>query len=388
MTILPSSRPRFVPVLLAGTLALNLAACTVVPRQSGLASTAENVAASNSEIRTQLYGNAIGFNTVIQAAADQVLATSEDPVMRRRALEFKIKALSTAQIAVAFDDPLMGLVDMWALSIQYVNYYSTGEGRKDFGDYQEQFVEQLAQLPPAIERRAAKLVKENNIEVGSRFVNEWAAAHPITDNLGRRPWMLDTLSSLVDVGSMGAAGAMGEMAQQLGNISARLAIYYSQLPTQMRWESQLFLEDILRDNYDLRQSVDSIVSMSASLGRVVEIAESGSPLVDDLLNTVRADIRSLMMEALDSVDVIRFETMADVDRQVAIALAAVQFERIAVLATIDTLTQARIDQTINSVRNLIWLVILLAAILLSAPFALGYIVGRALNRANPTATTA
>ncbi len=388
MTILPSSRPRFVPVLLAGTLALNLAACTVVPRQSGLASTAENVAASNTEIRTQLYGNAIGFNAGIQRAADQVLAGSDDPTVRRKALEFKIKALSTAQIAVAYDDPLIGLLDMWALSIQLVNYYTIGEGRDDFGDYQAQFVERLSELPPTIERRAANLVRENNIERGSRLVNEWAAAHPITENLSRRPWMIDTLSTFIEAGGLGAAGAMGEMAQQLGNISARLAIYYSQLPTQMRWETQLFLEDIMQDNYDLRQSVDSIVSMSASLGRVVEIAESGSPLVDELLATVRTDIRSLLIEALDSVDVIRLETMSDVERQVAIALAAVQFERIAVLATIDTLTQARIDQTINSVRNLIWLVILLAAILLSAPFALGYIVGRALNRANPTATTA
>ena len=380
MTTPLTSRPRLLPVLVVGLIALGGSGCTVIPRQSGLASVGENVEASNSQIRTQLYGNALGISAAIQEAADTILAVSDDPVIRRRALQFKIQATSTAQVTVAYEDPLVGLVDMWAFSVQLVNFYATGEGRSDFGPYQEAFVARLSEIPPALERRASSLVREHNIEGGSRLVNGWAAAHPITENLKRRPWMVDTLTGLVNTGSQGAAGAMGEMAAQLANISARLAIYYSQMPQQVRWESQLFLEDIMRDNYDLRQVVDSVVSMSASLGQVVEIAESGSPLVDDLMATVRGDIRSLMMEALDSVDVIRLETMGDVERQVAVALAAVQYERLAVMATIDTLTAARIDQSIDSLRQLLWLGILLAAVLLIAPFIVGLVVGRAVQR--------
>ena len=109
-----------------------LSGCTVVPRQSGLSSTAENVAASNNEIRTQLYGNAYAFSSAVQQASDAVLADALEPEIRRNALEFKIDAISASQITTAFSDPLMGLLDLWALSVQLKNYYTTGDGRDDF----------------------------------------------------------------------------------------------------------------------------------------------------------------------------------------------------------------------------------------------------------------
>ena len=156
----------------------------------------------------------------------------------------------------------------------------------------------------------------------------------------------------------------------------------------MRWEGEVFLEDVLVRNEGLRSALDSVVSISGSLGRVVEIAETGSPLIDSLLATVRMDARLLIAEALDSVDVIRLAAMGDVDREIAIVLAAVQQERIAVMATIDTLTQARIDQSVNAIRGLIWIGIILGIVILVAPFVLGLVVGRAVSKNRTVATPA
>ena len=138
-------------------------------------------------------------------------------------------------------------------------------------------------------------------------------------------------------------------------------------------------------NQDLRAAIDSIISLSGSIGRIANIAETGSPLIDSLLATVRTDARLLIAETLDSVDVIRLATMDDVDREIAMVLAAVQSERIAVMATIDTLTRARIDQSVSAVRGLMWIGIVLGIVILVAPFILGLVVGRAVSgRAAPT----
>jgi hypothetical protein len=187
---------------------------------------------------------------------------------------------------------------------------------------------------------------------------------------------------------MGAAGAMGVMAERMSNLSDRLAIYYALLPEQIRWEGESFLEEIVTENESLLLALDSVASMSASLGRVVEIAESGSPLIDSLVATLRAEARLLIAESLDSVDVIRLAAMGDVDREIAVVLAAVQQERIAVMATIDTLTQARIDQSVNAIRGLMWIGIILGIVVLVAPFVLGLVVGRAVSRNRTVATPA
>ena len=133
--------------------------------------------------------------------------------------------------------------------------------------------------------------------------------------------------------------------------------------------------------------IDSVNSMSGSLGRIVNIAETGSPLIDSLVAIVRMDARLLIAETLDSVDVIRLAAMSDVDREIGIILEALQGERIGVMATIDTLTQARIAQSVSAVRSLMWIAILLGIVVLVAPFVLGLVVGRAVSKNRPVATT-
>jgi len=379
---------RAITLTLIGVVVLELTGCTVIPRQSGLASTSANVAASNDQIRTQVYGNALGFSGAIRTAANRIIAETDDPVLRRRALKFKMETIAAAQVIVAYHDPLVSILDLWAFTVQLVDYYREGPGRDDFGPWQDGLVATLEKFPPALRNRAMRLVKDTTATNAEEVINNWAAANPILGQIRQRPWMADTLASLYQAQGLGAAGAMGVMAERISNLSDRLAIYYALLPDQMRWEGEVFLEDIIARNEGLRLALDSVSAISGSLSRIVEIAEGGSPLIDSLLATVRMDARLLIAEALDSVDVIRLAAMGDVDREIAIVLSAVQQERIAVMATIDTLTQARIDQSVNAIRGLIWIGIILGIVVLVAPFVLGLVVGRAVSKNRTVATPA
>ena len=385
MPTIAAQRRRAVTLALIGVVVLELTGCTVIPRQSGLASTVDNVSASNDEIRTQVYGNVLGLSGAVRTVADRIIDDTDDPEIRRRALRFKIDAVSTAQVIVAYHDPLISILDLWAYTLQLVAYYRDGPGRDDFGPYQDTLVATLEQFPVRLQARTRLLVTDPTVGDGKELVTTWAANHPITGPIHQRPWMMDTLLTFLESSSVGAAGAMGVMAERISNLSDRLAIYYASLPQQMRWEGELFLEDLMQRNQDLRAALDSLTSISGSLGRIVDIAETGSPLIDSLVAIVRMDARLLIAEALDSVDVIRLAAMSDVDREIAVVLAAVQRERIAVLATLDTLTRARIDQSVSAARGLLWIAIVLGIVILVAPFVLGLVVGKAVARgATPT----
>ena len=388
LSIMPTTAAqcrRAVTLALIGLVVLELTGCTVIPRQSGLASTSANVTASMAQIRTQVYGNVLGFSGAVRTIANKIIVETDDPVIRRRALKFKMEAISASQVIVSYHDPLVSILDLWAFTVQLVTYYRDGPGRNDFGPWQDQVVATLERFPPVLRSRALRLVEDSTTVGADALITRWAAAHPITGEIRQRPWMADTLSTLYQARGMGAAGAMGVMAERISNLSDRIAIYYALLPDQMRWEGEVFLEDIMARNEGLRMALDSVSAISSSLGRIVEIAETGSPLIDSLVALVRMDARLLIAEALDSVDVIRLAAMGDVDREIAVVLAAVQHERIAVMATIDTLTRARIDQSVSAARGLLWIAIVLGIVILVAPFVLGLVVGKAVARgATPT----
>ena len=317
--------------------------------------------------------------------ANQIIDATDDPDIRRRALRLKIDATAASQMIVAYHDPLISILDLWAFSEQLLQYYRDGPGRDDFGPYQDTLLATLEQFPAKLRERTRRLIKDPALGDGDELVTSWVADHPITSSIRLRPWMTDTLLTFMESSGLGAAGAVGVIAERLTNISDRLAIYYASLPNQLRWEGEVFLEDLMQRNQDLRATLDSVTSIAGSLGRIAGVAETGSPLIDSLLETVRTDARLLIAEALDSVDVIRLATMSDVDREIGVVLAAVQSERVAVMATLDTLTRARIDQSISAVRSLMWIGIVLGIVILVAPFILGLVVGRAVSRgATPT----
>jgi len=258
---------RAITLTLIGVVVLELTGCTVIPRQSGLASSSANVSASNDQIRTQVYGNVLGFSGAVRTIANTIIAETDDPVIRRRALKFKMESISTSQVIVSYHDPLVSILDLWAFTVQLVTYYRDGPGRNDFGPWQDQLVATLERFPPVLRSRALRLVTDTTTVRADSIITDWAAAHPITGEIRQRPWMADTLSTIYQSQGMGAAGAMGVMAERISNLSDRIAIYYALLPDQMRWEGEVFLEDIVARNEGLRLALDSVSAISGSLSR-------------------------------------------------------------------------------------------------------------------------
>src|SRR4051812_13465113 len=71
-------------------LAFVTAGCSILPGKSPLMKAAPVVEVSAPELRTELRGLATRLPAVVEGAADRALGSSRDPVLRRRAIVFKI----------------------------------------------------------------------------------------------------------------------------------------------------------------------------------------------------------------------------------------------------------------------------------------------------------
>ena len=72
----------------------------------------------------------------IEGAADNIIAESTDPVVRRNALLWKISAIPLVQEAAVRIDPQVAAMDLLAFTIQQLDYLTIGSGRNSFGPQQ------------------------------------------------------------------------------------------------------------------------------------------------------------------------------------------------------------------------------------------------------------
>ena len=81
---------------------------------------------SATELRIRLYDFADSFSGNVEMTADEIYAGTDDPVIQRRALQWKISA--TAEVyQVAFGtDPLGAYTDVWAFTKQMLYFLDTG----------------------------------------------------------------------------------------------------------------------------------------------------------------------------------------------------------------------------------------------------------------------
>ena len=65
----------------------------------------------------------------IERTADQIIAGTSDPAVKRAAIELKIDAVPALREALFEPDPINAVIDTWVLLRQLAGYFETGPGR-------------------------------------------------------------------------------------------------------------------------------------------------------------------------------------------------------------------------------------------------------------------
>lgn len=309
-------------VLIIGTAAF-LPSCADVPSKSPFMRDDEEIDFTTYELRNHLISFVSFYSTRIEQAADQILEQADDSAVREHAYLWKIYAIPLGQ-RVAFNvDPMVGLADLWAFCMQMRLYFSEGEGREIFGEYQHIAIDITAEL----ERAAAEIISEvytsGDIREHKKTVLEWVEAYPIEDRYYSRASISDTLVSLAGFESADIGTAMGGLAINLHNVREEPMFHFDLLPRQVMWQSE-YLMDRMADEGLLRQSEESLKSLTESTERITLVVEQTPEILEEARASTLEDING---QRIETIEALRIERIA--------MLEAMTMEREAIFDELD-----------------------------------------------------
>jgi len=275
------------------------------------------------------YEFASRFSQLVAKCADEILQTTDDLETRRLALLWRMYASPQARQAAFNQDPLAGLIELWALAGQQKEYFVEGDGKGAFGEGHACVVDTVVELDQAAEDLAAQTISATDFERIKERVAEWVAVHPIEGELYVRPTAQADLAGLVGTQAKSGLQAVGSMEETVRDLNDRIAMLSVQLPTEARWQAD-YLVNALFEEY--------VADPSKT---VVEAVDGITSFLDDFEMTLGNQTTRI----LDGITAEREAVFAAVEEQSILLLEALEGERDAVLDSVD----AEVDKALGRV---------------------------------------
>jgi len=330
-------------------LHLALVGCADTQVVSALQKDLDSLGLTTRQVRLSNLDRVRRFSTTIESAADSIAASETDPEIRENALLWKISGIPAFRQALLFPDPGVATVDAWVLSIQTRQFFTTGSGNQLFGSSQDIAVRAISSIEQDFEYRGKELYKAGRYDELSSKAEQWALKHPIADRFYNRPSVVTSLKEFeFEVGS-GMGGAVGNIAQDVHDISTRLNLYAAQLPGEARWQAEYLLARAgLEEKFGAVEM--DVAAVADAVNRLTILAERGKLVID---------IKAL--QALEE-DVRRLEATISTER--AVVLEDVNRQRLETIAKIDAIAQREMrqvsDGAIALIDHLVWRVVQVA----------------------------
>ncbi len=331
-------------LLVALTAALTAACATAPPQQSVLISSAPDIEMPTTELRLRVYGYGEEFGGDVEKAADRILQATNDPAIERQALRWKINVLSSGQVAAFALDPYIGLYDMWVLAVQMRQFFETGAGRQVFGEYQPIAIETSRELERKADELARSISISGDVSGPRREVEEYAAAHPVTDMHFVRETVTKEFAELLAQERTGGLAVLGDLNTQLGDLSERLKYYAASLPHQFRWQSELLLLDIL-DQQAVDEFLGDVESIDVSARRLADFGDTLPAVIDEQASEAIRVIGEEAAIALRDVNRQRIETLEWLTGERIVVIEDLVRERIAVMEDLAAITESAMRRT-------------------------------------------
>ena len=111
------------------------------------------------------------FANRVEQAADEILAQSSDPHLRRNALLWKSNAIAACFRAASRPDPFGAYLDVWILTRQMTQFFEQPSAHPAFGPWQARVLETSRQLETPLEeiRRYPRFKRRFRRAVRGRF---------------------------------------------------------------------------------------------------------------------------------------------------------------------------------------------------------------------------
>lgn len=294
-----------------------------------------NVKSSASEISSRNQSLLAVYSAEIETAADKIILGSPSPAARRQALVWKAEAIPVMQTSLLNSDPIAAVLDTWAFVFQMTAFIERPEWKNVMGNFYPVVPATLRDMNVQMERLVQSAAPKANIAALRERVRNWAEANPIQDSLASRQSADPDIIKKVGQTDLGTMGSIKQLAESMGDLSARLDAYNLYLPKQARWQSELFVEDLKRDS-----QVNSALSDFHTLSDTAAKLDSERLSLQQFVHQERVQT---LNTALTAVHAERLGTLDTVERQRIATLAALHAERLAATADLRGERQKVVD---------------------------------------------
>ncbi|MGH7742128.1 MAG: hypothetical protein ACRENS_08905 [Candidatus Eiseniibacteriota bacterium] len=340
-------------------LAALLAGCAHIPHQTGAMEKADlQVSANELHVRMIEFGRRVTGS--IEAAADDIIARANDAQIRRDALLWKSYAVPVAQEAALRTDPLFAAGDMWAFTIQQHNFFESGAGSESFGPYHGIALTASAELEQQAQDFLGQIFPGDTIRARTvERIHASVAAHPFETLRFTRGSISVEFGELLGLEGGGIGSTVADMNRTVAGMYDRLGYINESLLKQVRWNTELMLEDALADP----AMTPTLTATNKALDRLATLAEVTPELLDSLRDAIFAEVRAERIATLEAVSNERIAMLKNLTEQRIATLSTVHEERVATLQAAEAITARSVDRAERAGARLIRLAALLTAVL-------------------------
>lgn len=315
-----------------------LVGCTSTPNKPPLMATLAQQDVSVSRLRAMDYEYAARFGEMVAATAMDIAAHTENPAIRDMAYQWRMWGRPQARSAAFDEDPLAGLLELWALAGQQLQYFTDGAGTRAFGDQQDRAIEAAAQLEHKVRDLAASVMPRDRFETLSEKVEAWVAKHPMEGRFYVRPTARADLAALVSEESKTGFQAVGSIDETFRDLNARLTIVSAELPEEARWQAEYLVNALFEDRVE--PSAHAVVSALEDIdGYFGEFEGTLSSQTGALLDGLARERMALS----DAVEQERAAILDGLGRQGTSAIAALDERLVATTARLEETGRSLID---------------------------------------------
>jgi hypothetical protein len=337
------------------------------------------------KLRTQTREYATLSAELVRNAADAIAERSRDRQVRDQAVRWKIAASAALRNASLHTDPVLALADSWGLARQMAEFFGGGAGSNLFGARQPLALtnaQALAQRAADLARGGLSPAEFSQME---KFVGDYAARYPLRDlSLAREP----VAAHWTGFGTRPAKPTVGSMAEAMNDLADRVTMMGQQVPEEVRWRVELGAGQLDDGLTQARAAADRL---DRNLQRIAAVAENTPPVVTNAVATAVRELRESVLPSLDRLEKQWGSTIAslrqereglarDIASERAALVTAVGEQRLAIMKEFDKTAQGVTDRTLQQargmVRDALFYVVLLVAVVLGFPFGFGFLAGR------------
>ena len=334
--------------------------------------------------RILLHEFANDFSVKVEHVADSIIESTDDLDMKLNALHWKINAISMSRQVIFQTVPYASLVDTWTFCKQQSDLFGAGPGSIMFQEYQGAVQNICGRLESEVAFIAKVVATSKDFESYQRFVDNYAATHPLSSLNFSRGSLLSELNEALGYADSVAVTTVGTMPEAVSDLSSRLNDYSNSIPKLARWKTQAYLYESGIDSVDVKALMDSINMLTS---RISYIADNSPELVDSAIIRLNEQLTPLInqlddkwSETLWKLEEERKALMLSLDDQRILLTENMADERAIIMQDLNVLSKELVEQSWVHVKELIvkslFLILIILLVMLGLPFGLGFFTGR------------